>query len=40
MPIDDLEHGEETFDTVPRVDADLDVIGHVHGGPSWRFKAA
>ena len=35
LPIDDLEHSRKGFDTVCCMDADLRVVGDVHGGFSW-----
>jgi hypothetical protein len=31
LPVDDLKHCRETFDTVPGMDAHVGVIGDLHG---------
>src|SRR5262245_57084685 len=40
LPVNDLEHGWETFDAVPRVDAHLGIIDYFHDSPSSSFAAA
>jgi hypothetical protein len=40
LPVDNLEHGWETFDAVARVDAHLGIIGYFHDGASSSFATA
>jgi hypothetical protein len=40
LPVDNLEHGRETFDAVARVDAHLGIIDYFPDAPSSSFAAA